>query len=52
MDTKCSGDRCAALQRQTDQAAVACTKPASVKEDNGADGWLANIPGMTSTMYN
>jgi hypothetical protein len=38
MDSKCSGDRCSALQRQTDQAAIACTKQPLVKEDIGANG--------------
>jgi hypothetical protein len=51
MDTKCSGDRCPALQRQDDAKAIACTKAAMVKEDIGEDKWLDNIPGMTQTSY-
>ncbi|KAI1476855.1 hypothetical protein F4774DRAFT_427790 [Daldinia eschscholtzii] len=44
MDGKCSGDRCAPLKRQTDQAAIDCVKSQSVKEDIG-DEWLPNLPG-------
>jgi len=42
MDTKCSGDRCAALQRQTDAKAIACTKGQTAREDIGTDvcKWL------------
>ena len=35
MDGKCSGDRCAPLQRQTDQAAIDCIKSQSVQESIG-----------------
>ncbi|KAI1107180.1 hypothetical protein F4804DRAFT_219280 [Jackrogersella minutella] len=44
MDGKCSGDRCAPLQRQTDQAAIDCVKSQSVAEDIG-DDWLTELPG-------
>ncbi|KAK3987633.1 hypothetical protein QBC44DRAFT_118494 [Cladorrhinum sp. PSN332] len=44
MDTKCSGDRCSALKRQTDAQAIACTKSQMAKEDIG-DKWLPNLPG-------
>ncbi|KAI1384851.1 uncharacterized protein F4822DRAFT_374855 [Hypoxylon trugodes] len=44
MDGKCSGDRCAPLQRQTDKQAIDCIKGQSVKEDIG-DDWLPNLPG-------
>lgn len=37
MDTKCAGDACRALQRQTDAKAIACTKPQMAKEDIGTD---------------
>jgi len=46
MDGKCSGDRCAPLQRQTDAKAVACTKGQTAREDIG-DGWLQNLPGLS-----
>jgi hypothetical protein len=46
MDTKCSGDRCAALQRQTDAQAIACTKSQMSKDDIGDNKWLASLPGM------
>ncbi|KAI1769044.1 hypothetical protein GGR53DRAFT_274983 [Hypoxylon sp. FL1150] len=44
MDGKCSGDRCAPLQRQTDQQAIDCVKSQSVQEDIG-DDWLTGLPG-------
>ncbi|KAI1375847.1 hypothetical protein F4677DRAFT_102695 [Hypoxylon crocopeplum] len=44
MDGKCSGDRCAPLQRQTDQAAIDCVKSQSVQESIG-DEWLTGLPG-------
>lgn len=37
MNSKCAGDSCAALKRQTDAAAVACTKAASSGDDIGDD---------------
>ncbi|KAI0160706.1 hypothetical protein GGR57DRAFT_499384 [Xylariaceae sp. FL1272] len=49
MDTKCSGDRCAALQRQTDAAAIACTKASQSGVDIG-DQWLTSLPGMAMPM--
>lgn len=33
LDTKCNGDKCAALQSQTPEEAMKCTKARSVKED-------------------
>ncbi len=50
MDTKCGGDKCAALTRQPDGTAIACTKGQEVKEAIG-DDWLADLPGMTSSSY-
>jgi len=50
MDTKCSGDRCAALKRQPDADAIACTKSQMAKENIGADGWLTEIPGVKMAM--
>lgn len=35
MDTKCANDNCPALQRQSNDKAVACTKAQSAKEDIG-----------------
>ncbi|KAJ3552587.1 hypothetical protein NPX13_g11076 [Xylaria arbuscula] len=46
MDGKCSGDRCAPLQRQTDAQAIACTKSQQSGENIG-DQWLTSLPGMT-----
>lgn len=37
MDTKCSGDRCAALKRQSDAEAIACTKAQMSKDNIGDD---------------
>jgi hypothetical protein len=37
MDSKCAGDRCAALKRQTDAEAIACTKSQAAKEDIGTN---------------
>ncbi|KAI1809962.1 hypothetical protein GGS20DRAFT_590038 [Poronia punctata] len=45
MDGKCSGDRCAPLQRQTDAEAIACTKSQQSDTDIG-DEWLPSLPGM------
>ncbi|KAI8628951.1 hypothetical protein F5Y19DRAFT_485315 [Xylariaceae sp. FL1651] len=50
MDNKCSGDRCAPLQRQTDAQAIACTKGSESKEDIGDDKWLPSLPGMAMPM--
>lgn len=36
MDTKCANDNCAALKRQTNDQAIACTKAQASKEDIGA----------------
>ncbi|KAK3680920.1 hypothetical protein B0T22DRAFT_524326 [Podospora appendiculata] len=47
MDTKCSGDNCKALQRQSDAKAIACTKSQIAKEDIGTDKWLPSLPGQT-----
>jgi hypothetical protein len=44
MDTRCSGDRCPALQRQPDQTAIACTKKPQANIPLGDDGWLTTLP--------
>ncbi|RYP39861.1 hypothetical protein DL767_001980 [Monosporascus sp. MG133] len=44
MDGHCANDRCPPLQRQTDQAAIACTKAQTYPEDIG-DNWLSALPG-------
>lgn len=51
MDTKCSGDRCPALKRQTDAQAIACTKSASAREDIGTSTWLKVPPGQDASMF-
>lgn len=45
MDTKCSGDRCRALQRQSDADAIACTQPPQAAINYDADGWMTTLPG-------
>lgn len=45
MDTKCANDNCAALKRQSNDAAIACTKSQTVNEDRGDDKWLTALPG-------
>lgn len=37
MDTKCAADNCAALKRQTDAQAIACTKAQAAKYNIGDD---------------
>ncbi|AEO63845.1 uncharacterized protein THITE_2085357 [Thermothielavioides terrestris NRRL 8126] len=46
MDNKCAGDTCSVLQRQSNEQAIACTKPQMAKEDIGDDKWLTSLPGM------
>ncbi|KAI4591668.1 hypothetical protein KJ359_012693 [Pestalotiopsis sp. 9143b] len=46
MDTKCANDNCAALKRQTNDQAIACTKAQASKEDIGASQWLKTLPGV------
>jgi len=48
MDTKCSGDSCKALQRQSNDKAIACTKSQMAKEDIGSDGWIPALPGQNT----
>ncbi|KAK6199895.1 hypothetical protein LQW54_009805 [Pestalotiopsis sp. IQ-011] len=45
MDTKCANDNCAALKRQTNDQAIACTKAQASKEDIGASQLLKTLPG-------
>ncbi|KAL2125649.1 hypothetical protein VTJ04DRAFT_2014 [Mycothermus thermophilus] len=45
MDTKCAGDRCPALKRQTDAEAIACTKKQFARESIGDTEWLKELPG-------
>ncbi|KAH6656121.1 hypothetical protein BKA67DRAFT_658003 [Truncatella angustata] len=47
MDTKCAGDNCAALKRQSDAQAIACTKAQASKYDIGDTQWLKTLPGAT-----
>jgi len=50
MDSKCAGDNCAALKRQDNSAAIACTKAQSVNEDRGDNDWLTALPGNNMVM--
>lgn len=50
MDSKCAGDNCAALKRQADAQAAACTKNQMAHEDTGDDEWLTELPGINMQM--
>jgi hypothetical protein len=50
MDGKCSGDRCAPLQRQVDTKAVACTQNQYAREDIGTDKCELFSEGLVEIM--
>ncbi|KAK0110197.1 hypothetical protein ONS96_001820 [Cadophora gregata f. sp. sojae] len=43
LNARCTGDRCKELLRQSDEDAMKCTMPQTVKED--VDGWFTKLPG-------
>ena len=49
LDARCSGDRCSQLKTQSAEAAVACTKQQTIKEE--VEGWLDALPGGAPIMH-
>lgn len=51
MDTKCAGDNCPALTRQSNADAIACTQKQMAHENIGDDMWLKTLPGINPSSY-